>query len=824
MRFLKKKITRVIAFLISCVLVFICIFSAAKTILNHSIIYDNEADYLETIQYEHDINHLFVQLWAIGNMYLRNLDDKGNFIGSDEMKKSTEDVLKSLELMDKDGNLTVSDLDMYDYYLSWGEHTFSNTDKKYDELLDPVYSLIQTEGSMDYIPNNLYWWHSDLYWYQTNYGMTYYFFSDMLDQRAAAVYDFKTDGLNYYFDDNGTKLYYKTDGTTPIPFDYSDLENSDAEYEEIEKNYGNDAMDSVTPAGDPTVPEPPKIAITNEEGRIVRYNGNDMMISDENGFFVRSDDSDNGWVYISNDSFVTKTGDERPLTICITPKEPLIAAHETYMADLDNSKKDLVHSLINLIPLIAAVFILFVYILFAGGYSLSSSKFVMSVFDKVYAEVYILIAGAAWSFGLYMLSDEVLSGMDSFFEAYYNSNSLMSVVYGIVYTLIFALTVGIINSLIVRLKCKSFWRRTLVGSVILWIVKQFKKLHECIRVHEMFKNNIFARRFIIRFVISGIIEIFVFLIGVDNGSAEFILFGSILIAAMFFILNIKDLNELTKLSKQISDMNGGIYDKQDIPESSIIYGMTNNLNNISDGIKTAVDEQIKSERMKIDLVTNVSHDLKTPLTSIIGYIDLLSKEELNPEAKDYVTILEQKSERLKAIVFDLFDLAKATSRTDFQLELIDVVVLIGQVLGDMSDKISSYDREIRSDILLKAAPVYADGKKLYRVIQNLIDNALKYSLNGTRIYMTLRENNKKAILTIKNISSYEMDFTPEEITERFTRGDKSRTSEGSGLGLSIAKSFTEACGGEFRVIVDGDVFAAEVSLPIVEKEITSDNE
>lgn len=231
-------------------------------------------------------------------------------------------------------------------------------------------------------------------------------------------------------------------------------------------------------------------------------------------------------------------------------------------------------------------------------------------------------------------------------------------------------------------------------------------------------------------------------------------------------------------------------------------------------MQNSVDKQVKAERMKIDLVTNVSHDLKTPLTSIISYIDLLAQEDLDPASKDLVNVIQQKAERLKIMVSDVFDLAKATSRTDVTLEDIDEVILVGQVLGDMEDKISAHGKEIRTDIQAKDAPIKADGKKLYRVLQNLIDNALKYSLEGTRIWLTLRKESGYAVLTVRNTASYEMKFSADEITERFVRGDEARTSEGSGLGLSIARSFTEACGGEFRVSIEGDVFSAEVKMPL----------
>ena len=190
---------------------------------------------------------------------------------------------------------------------------------------------------------------------------------------------------------------------------------------------------------------------------------------------------------------------------------------------------------------------------------------------------------------------------------------------------------------------------------------------------------------------------------------------------------------------------------------------------------------------------------------------------MSPAARDYVTIISQKSDRLKAMVADLFDLAKATSRSDMNSEQIDAVILTQQVLGDMADRIAQSGMEVRTDIKAESAPIMADGKKLYRVMQNLIDNALKYSMAGTRVYVYLENDGKNTHISVKNISAEEMDFTPEEITERFTRGDKSRTTEGNGLGLSIAKSFTEAYGGSFEIVIDGDMFTANVILPLIEK-------
>jgi signal transduction histidine kinase len=239
---------------------------------------------------------------------------------------------------------------------------------------------------------------------------------------------------------------------------------------------------------------------------------------------------------------------------------------------------------------------------------------------------------------------------------------------------------------------------------------------------------------------------------------------------------------------------------------------------INQGFRESVQEQMKSERMKVDLVTNVSHDLKTPLTSIISYVDLLSKEELTESARDYVNILADKSGRLKNIVSDLFDLAKSTSgNLPLDMENLDLRKLIEQTLGDMEDDIEKSDIRIKTSLTETPVFIYSDGKKLYRVFQNIIGNALKYSLSGTRVFIDMEMiDNKNVYVIVKNTASYDMDFTAEDVLQRFTRGDESRASEGSGLGLSIAESFTWACGGRFRVEIDGDQFKVRLEFPVIE--------
>lgn len=231
-----------------------------------------------------------------------------------------------------------------------------------------------------------------------------------------------------------------------------------------------------------------------------------------------------------------------------------------------------------------------------------------------------------------------------------------------------------------------------------------------------------------------------------------------------------------------------------------------------------MEKQLLSERMKVDLITNVSHDLKTPLTSMIGCIDLLKQvEDLPKEARDYVKLLSGKAERLREMIQDVFEMAKATSGQDLDLERLDMVRLIRQTTADMQDRMDQSGLHYRVKIRDKELPFLGDSKKMYRVYQNLIENTLKYSMAGSRVYVEVSETDGKIRTSVKNTSDCGMDFSAEEIMERFTRGDKSRSTEGNGLGLAIARSFTEACGGSFQVTLDGDLFRVDTVFSILKE-------
>jgi len=263
--------------------------------------------------------------------------------------------------------------------------------------------------------------------------------------------------------------------------------------------------------------------------------------------------------------------------------------------------------------------------------------------------------------------------------------------------------------------------------------------------------------------------------------------------------------------------NGHMGEPLVLSQKSLLEATAENLNDLEKGIERAVEEQNRSNRMRVELITNVSHDLKTPLTSIINYADLLCEEELPDVSAEYAKALQGKAYRLKNMVQDVFDLSKATSgNLNVEAVTIDLVKLIKQTLADMDERIQESNLTFKLNIATEPLFIEADGEKLYRVFQNLFVNALQYSLDHSRVHIRLAEENGFAVAVVKNTSRMELDFDTTEIVERFVRADSSRTTEGSGLGLSIVQSFVEACGGDFKVETDADMFTARVSFPLSE--------
>ena len=288
-----------------------------------------------------------------------------------------------------------------------------------------------------------------------------------------------------------------------------------------------------------------------------------------------------------------------------------------------------------------------------------------------------------------------------------------------------------------------------------------------------------------------------------------LLFG---VAAFVVIYRVRDVEEIKKGIREVRSGNAAYRIPE--PKCEDMKQLCADVNDIAKGIDSAVAAKVKAERLKSELITNVSHDLKTPITSIINYTQLLSRmEDLPEEARDYVAIIGKKSDRLKKLTQDLFDISKVQSgNEEVLLEKLDVALLLIQAMGE-------HDNEIRTSGFSfcvetpRELYILADGRKMSRVLSNLLSNALKYAMKGTRVFVTASEKDGTVTMEFKNISAYPLDFDTEEITQRFVRGDESRTAEGNGLGLAIAKSYTELCGGVFEIVTDGDLFKAIIKFP-----------
>lgn len=263
--------------------------------------------------------------------------------------------------------------------------------------------------------------------------------------------------------------------------------------------------------------------------------------------------------------------------------------------------------------------------------------------------------------------------------------------------------------------------------------------------------------------------------------------------------------------KKVANGNFNFTIEQDL---GIFNSQRDALAKLKDGFEKAVGEEVKSQRMKTELISNVSHDLKTPLTSIISYVDLLKKEEITEEErKEYIDTIDRNSQRLKNLISDLFDISKANSgNVSLHLQEVELISLINQVLFECQEKIEAAGLNFKINCSKDKILLKLDSSKTYRIFENLIINITKYALPGTRVYLDMVEDERKVSVIIKNISASEITIDAGEITERFVQGDKSRNTEGSGLGLAIVKSFTQLQNGEFHVEVDGDLFKAIVEF------------
>ena len=445
--------------------------------------------------------------------------------------------------------------------------------------------------------------------------------------------------------------------------------------------------------------------------------------------------------------------------------------------------------------------ICFVYTLLAAGWRRREKEVRLLWFDKIYTE----IAAAIIALLLFLMGTAVVMVIGLTVDGRY-----MGDIAAALCLLVPAYMAGMfgIYSLVRRGKAHNYISQSLI----------YKLCHGVYRViYQGMINNHLMRKYISVVLGLGIADFILFLIAMSLGSVLFFL----VILGLFigeFIYVGRKLMAIQEIAKGAEAIVSGHLDyKIDTSDmgSGVFLEFANNINNIGQGLNRAVDESIKSERMKADLITNVSHDIKTPLTSIINYVDLLKRLNITDEpAKEYIDILDSKSQRLKMLIEDLVEASRASSgNITLERSNIEFNELVQQVAGTYVEKYEQRQLSLVLHTPQEPLMIYADGRRMYRVLDNLFNNAFKYAMPGSRVYIDLYEQDEKACFVMKNISEAPLNISAEELTQRFVRGDASRTTEGSGLGLSIAQSLVELHGGSFKLHLDGDLFKAVILLP-----------
>ena len=493
------------------------------------------------------------------------------------------------------------------------------------------------------------------------------------------------------------------------------------------------------------------------------------------------------------------------IRVCVTSEQ---AAQ--YQEIWSAQKNTFAHTIYIVLTLTAAALALFVYLLFVTGRRPEDEEMHLVTLDRLPVEGNVLlfwsVMGLAGGLNI-ALMEEIANGSSEMTFLLMPSVAFL--------TAAFAFALELTLSLVRLIKNRSFARQCWCVRFVRWCRRGVRESTRKL-MHLLTRDYKTRNVLLLFFGYTVVLALLATVFGAEGGSfLAFVLGIAWFLAAGYFLA--RRIHGFERIVDALHRMRGGDMESRltDMPEG-VFAAMAEDINSLGDGMQAAVQNEIRAERMKSELITNVSHDLKTPLTSILSYSDLLLQLELTPEeANDYAKIIHQKSLRLKNLTSDLFDISKVQSGVEqMNCERLDAATLVRQALAEQEKAIQASGLALKVTLPEKELPIRADGRKMSRVLENLIGNCVKYSLHGTRVFISLAERDGQAVLEVKNTANYEMDFAPDEITERFVRGDAARSTEGSGLGLAIAKSYTEACGGAFEVTVDGDLFKVRIVFPV----------
>lgn len=452
-----------------------------------------------------------------------------------------------------------------------------------------------------------------------------------------------------------------------------------------------------------------------------------------------------------------------------------------------------------LIISIGLTIFLTVFCFSAAGYTKKSQEISLNFLDKIPLDLYFAIFAAIVIFCITLI--DLIDGW------------LLATVYFLgIYTVSYICLFAFLLSLATRIKSTKLYENTIIYRLLKMLSFVLKKL---LRLSLFILKKLpLVIKCALYIAVVCIIDTLVISHFMDDTSMQVLLVSTInALAAVPILVYAIGFKEIKKGIKTIAE--GDLQYKID---ERYMFGevkeFADNLNSINDNISSAVNEKVRSERLKTELITNVSHDIKTPLTSIINYVDLIKKEQTdNEKIGEYAVILEKHSLRLKRLTEDLVEVSKAqTGNLEIRKEPSNVYVLLTQALGEYDEKLKAAELEVVLNFSCNNCIILADGQKLWRVFDNLLSNICKYAQPHTRVYLSLEETEKNVSVTFKNISASPLNISSDELTERFVRGERSRNTEGSGLGLSIAKSFVELQNGNFEISIDGDLFKAKLTF------------
>lgn len=466
--------------------------------------------------------------------------------------------------------------------------------------------------------------------------------------------------------------------------------------------------------------------------------------------------------------------------------------------------------IITVIMTCAALILMVQIVRDCGRASREDDAIYLNFIDKLPIELMVIALALSSFVLLSYIYEEVLYNLDLLYTTYYRGKWMILGMFIICYC--FGMTA--LLSIIRRGKA----RRLLEGSLFRWIYTFTKKLAYSISTQKNLTARVvelFALYWLI--MLLGLTAVFVGVVG--YGKIVFLL-GIVIIGALnigVLVLLLRQAKGEQSIRDATSALAEGDFEYQPpvIKRLGTEQEIIDNINNLSNGLHKAVEKSIYDERMKAELITNVSHDIKTPLTSIINYVDLIKRENIeNEKVNHYIEVLDKKSQRLKQLTEDLVEVSKITSgNIELERVPIDFGELLRQSMGEFEDKFAERELQLIDNIQEHSYMIFADGRRTFRILENLFQNIYKYAMPKTRVYIDLVNVDERIALSVKNISMAPLNIDAEELMERFVRGDQARTTEGSGLGLSIARDLVKMQDGEFQIHLDGDLFKVMISFP-----------